>query len=156
MKEDYKDRKLKLAKWNFREEKYSNIVLTDKLEIYILELPKCKMKVESENINLWINFIKNLEVSKMSEKADKSLIETVEAIEEAQKKLDELNENEEARYIAHLRDKYVRDANSLKNSGYKEGEKMAIERIARKLKSKYSIEEIIEITGLTKEEIAKL
>ena len=33
---------------------------------------------------------------------------------------------------------------------------MAIERIARKLKSKYSIEEIIEITGLTKEEIVKL
>lgn len=166
---DFKFEKLKcvdkiVTKWNFREEKYSNIVLTDKLEIYILELPKCKMEVESENINLWINFIKNLEVSKMSEKADKSLIETVEAIEEAQKKLDELNENEEARYIAHLRDKYVRDANSLKNSGYKEGKKAGIEKgvklekieIARKLKSKYSIEEIIEITGLTKEEIVKL
>ena len=58
----------------------------------------------------------------------------------------------------------MRDANSLKNSGYKEGKKAGIEKgvklekieIARKLKSKYSIEEIIEITGLTKEEIVKL
>ena len=174
---DFKLEKLKdadkvLTKWNFREEKYNNIVLTDKLEIYILELPKYKMRAGSENMDLWINFIRNLEVLEMSGKIDKSLMETVEAIEEAQRKLDELNENEEARYIAHLRDKYVRDAESLKSFGYSEGEKAGIEKgvkqgveqgaklekikIAKKLKEKVSIEEVMEITGLTKEEIETL
>lgn len=175
---DFRLKKLKevnkvLTKWNFREEKYSNIILTDKLEIYILELPKYKMKTESENVNLWINFMRSLEVLEMSEKADKSVMETVEAIEEAQRKLEKLNENKEARYIAHLREKYVRDANSLRDSGYREGEEKGIKegkkigieegiksekiKAAQKLKSKgYSIEEIQEITELTREEIEKL
>lgn len=69
------------------------MVLTDKIKIYILELPKIeKMKSEDKNLNLWIKFIKDLEVKEMSndEEKDEKLEETIKAIQEAEKKYEEL------------------------------------------------------------------
>ena len=38
--ENIKNIKQYITKWNFREETYSKIILTDALELYIIELPK--------------------------------------------------------------------------------------------------------------------
>ena len=149
-----------------REKNYGNIVLTDKIKVYILELPKIeRMKSKDESLNLWIKFMKDLEVKKMVDKEDKELEETIQAIQEAEKKYEELCQDEHARYIAELREKYIEDSISIRQLGYengrkdgkKEGKKQELERIAKNMKDRnYSVEEIMQITRLTKKEIEQL
>ena len=57
---------------NEEQENNGNIVLTDKIKVYILELPKIeRMKSEDKNLNLWIKFIKDLEVKHMADNEEK-------------------------------------------------------------------------------------
>ena len=134
--------------------------MTDKIKVYILELPKIeRMKSEDKNLNLWIKFIKDLEVKHMAENEEKDgkLEETIKAIQEAKKKYEELCQDEHARYIAELREKYVEETASVRQMGYEEGKEKEKKEIAKSMKEKkYSIEEIMQITELTKEEIEKL
>ncbi len=184
--EKHKNVKKILTEYEMREKNYGNIVLTDKIKVYILELPKIeRIKSKDESLNLWIKFMKDLEVKKMVDKEDKELEETIQAIQEAEKKYEELCQDEHARYIAELREKYIEDSISIKQLGYEngrkdgkkegkkqglaegmkkgkeegvqEGRKQELERIAKNMKNKnYSIEEIIQITQLTKKEIENL
>lgn len=176
--EKHKNVKKILTEYEMREKNYGNIVLTDKIKVYILELPKIeRIKSKDESLNLWIKFMKDLEVKKMVDKEDKELEETIQAIQEAEKKYEELCQDEHARYIAELREKYIEDSISIKQLGYEngrkdgkkegkkqgleegiqEGKKQELERIAKNMKNKnYSIEEIIQITQLTKKEIENL
>ena len=88
-----------------------------------------------------------------NEEKDEKLEETIKAIQEAKKKYEELCQDEHARYIAELREKYVEETASVKQMGYEEG----IKKTAKIMKEKkYPIEEIMQITELTKEEIEKL
>lgn len=164
----HKEVKKILTEYEMREKDYGNIVLTDKIKVYILELPKIeRMKSEDKNLNLWIKFIKDLEVKHMAEneEKDEKLEETIKAIQEAKKKYEELCQDEHARYIAELREKYVEETASVRQMGYEEGLEKGLEtgqekekkEIAKSMKEKkYSIEEIMQITELTKEEIEKL
>ncbi len=145
-------------------ENNGNIVLTDKIKVYILELPKIeRMKSEDKNLNLWIKFIKDLEVKEMSndEEKDEKLEETIKAIQEAKKKYEELCQDEHARYIAELREKYVEETASVRQMGYEEGLETGQEKEKKKTAKimkdkKYSIDEIMQITELSREEIEKL
>ena len=73
---DYNLKKLEkvnkfITKWNIREEENPKIILTDVLEIYIIELEKFSKLTKTranQNLNFWIDFIKNPEVVKMSKK----------------------------------------------------------------------------------------
>ena len=63
---DYNLEKLKnfpdyLTKWNIREEKYQNLVLTNVLELYIISLSKAKNCTKSKQNELynWLQFINN-------------------------------------------------------------------------------------------------
>ena len=63
---DYNLEKLKnfpdyLTKWNIREEKYQNLVLTNVLELYIISLNKAKNCTKSKQNELynWLQFINN-------------------------------------------------------------------------------------------------
>ena len=100
-----------------------------------------------------------------NEEKDEKLEETIKAIQEAKKKYEELCQDEHARYIAELREKYVEETASVRQMGYEEGLEKGLEtgqekekkEIAKSMKEKkYSIEEIMQITELTKEEIEKL
>ena len=88
-----------------------------------------------------------------NEEKDEKLEETIKAIQEAKKKYEELCQDEHARYIAELREKYVEETASVKQMGYEEGVKKTAKIMKEK---KYPIEEIMQITELTKEEIEKL
>ena len=88
-----------------------------------------------------------------NEEKDEKLEETIKAIQEAKKKYEELCQDEHARYIAELREKYVEEIASVKQMGYEEGVKKTAKIMKEK---KYPIEEIMQITELTKEEIEKL
>ena len=138
--------------------------MADKIKVYILELPNIeRMKREDKNLNLWIKFIKDLEVKHMvdNEEKDEKLEETIKAIQEAKKKYEELCQDEHARYIAELREKYVEETVSVRQMGYEEGLETGQEKEKKKTAKimkdkKYSIDEIMQITELSREEIEKL
>ena len=158
------------TKWNIREEEYQKVILTEVMEFYIIELPKYeryKEKNKNEKLNRWIKFIKEPGGMEMGE--DK-------AIQKAKEVLEEISQDERERYLAELREKYILDQKAIEDAGYDKGlkdgmtqgisrglaqgrqeEKKKILKIAQNLlKQNMSIEQIKEITGLTKEEIERL
>ena len=150
-----------VTKWNIREEEYSKIILTDVLEICIIELPKYTKYAQNkgyENINLWIKFIKNPEVVIMKNKNDSQEIkETKQAINKAKEKLEQLSETKHERELAELREKYVRDQYSVQKYGYLKGIEEEKIRVTKKmLEQNIDINTIIAITGLSKEEIEQI
>lgn len=146
------------TKWQIREEEYHQIVLTDIMELYIIELPKfmkCK-KNNKKEMNMWLRFIQNPEVVKMSENAE---------IQKAQKELERISNDAHERYLAELREKYIMDQKAIEDAGYDKGKKVGITvgrkeekiEIAKEMLQKgLAIELICDITKLTKEEIEAL
>lgn len=154
-----------ITKWNIREEEYKSVILTDVLELVIIELPKYMKyakKEKRENLNLWLEFFENPEVRIMSNENDeKNIKETKEAIKKAQEKLEEISQNEHERYLAELREKYIRDQFAVQEYGYVKGkeegrEEVKIEVAKKLLEMGIDPETICATTGLSKEEIAKL
>ena len=166
-----------ITKWNLREEEYPESILTNAIEIYIIELPKFKAgtnKTVNEKLDLWIKFIKNPEVISMKNAEDTE-------IKKAKEVLEQISNDEYERYLADLREKMILDKKSLESYGYNKGLEEGLEQgiqqgieqgiqqgiqqaskaksieIAKKLLAKkIDIETIIESTGLSKEEIQSL
>lgn len=129
-------------------------ILTDKVEIHIIELEKLE---ENKNISDdkeidWLNFLINPE----SEKVKKKMEENKE-LKEAKEKLDKITEDERMQQLAWWREKAIYESNTDKNLAFEKGQKEAIKKVGRKMKKeKMPIETIIEITELTREEIENL
>ncbi|MCI8345611.1 MAG: Rpn family recombination-promoting nuclease/putative transposase [Clostridia bacterium] len=141
------------TKWNFREEDYSDVVLTDAMEIHIIELSKIQQYSENKKLDIWVNFINGV--------GDFDMSKANEPIKKAKKILEEISDNEYEQYLAHLREKYILDQNNLLDTGYERGLEQGTRNksieIAKKLKEEnIDIEIIIKTTGLTKEEIERL
>lgn len=92
-----------------------------------------------------------------------------ENIQKAQEELERINADEQERQLAELRMKYIRDTTSLKNGARREGlergkkighdegiREEKIHNAKKMLEKNIPVETIIEITGLTKEEIENL
>ena len=84
-----------------------------------------------------------------------------EYIKKAKEKLDEINQNEEERRLAEIRERTIRDEMAIRDSGYidgmKDGEKKGILKIAKILLSKkMELKDIMEITQLSKKEIENI
>ena len=82
-------------------------------------------------------------------------------IKKAMKELEKMSEDEELRRLAELKEKAIRDEKSAKyrwtEEGIKEGKKQEKIEIAKKLlELNTTIEDIIKVTELTKEEILKI
>ena len=169
---DYNLEKLKkipeyVTKWNIREEKYGKIILTDVLEIYIIELNKLKNGAVKDNqkLNSWLYFIKNSKVVVNKNMRE----EDIEEIKKAQKILEDISADEHEKWLAEMRLKYIRDKHAIEDfgydKGYKSGQSKGIEigskkkqeEIARNLKKEnVDIQFIARVTGLTEEEIEKI
>jgi predicted transposase/invertase (TIGR01784 family) len=127
---------------------------TDKLEIITIELPKFKQQnpnVENK-LNQWLWLIIG------EEERIKMAIKKNEKIEKAVEIIDQMSMDPKEWELYRSRQMAIMNYNiSMSNSekkGEKIGEKKAKEEIARKMINKGTkLEEIIEITGLTKEEI---
>ena len=151
-----------ISKWSIREEEYQKIVLTDVMEIYIIELNKFKNYKEKSNhnsLNSWIEFIESPEVVDMSNKE----------IQKAKKVLEEISQDEHEQYLAELREKYIMDQKAIEDAGYDKGLKAGIEQginqginqeklqIAKKMLSKkIDLNTISELTGLSIQELKNL
>lgn len=171
------------TKWQIREEEYKSVILTDDLELYILELPKGNkngIRMEQQ-LKPWLNFFENPKDMEMVDMSSKNTI----AVKEAKKVLEQISQDEREQYLAHLREKYILDQKAIEEFGYdnglEDGLKQGIEKglqdglkrgleqgledglrqrtieIAKEmLKQKCTIDFIITVTGLTKEEIENL
>lgn len=157
------------TKWNFREEDYPEVILTEAMEIYIIELPKLTKHAKNTNkerLNLWAEFIKNPEVKIMiDENDDEKTVETKKTIQKAQETYEQLQNDKHEMELAELRLKYILDQNSIRNSGYREGkeagekdgaQKEKIEIAKKLLEQDVNIRTIVTATGLSKEEIEEL
>ena len=80
-----------------------------------------------------------------------------ENLKEAVEKLDRISEDEKMQRIIELREKAIRDEHAIYAKGVDDGIEKGIMKIAKSmLKKGMNVSDIIEITGLTKEEIEKL
>ena len=105
------------TKWNIREEEKRDIILTDKLEIHIIELEKLKNKDGKEKLKQWCKFIK------MPESVGES---TMKEIKMAKEELNKISQDKKERRLAELREKAIMDEMAIRDSGYNDGKKEGI------------------------------
>ena len=173
---DYEMEKIKElpthTKWQILNSENGRTLLTEDLELHIIEIPKIKRMLETGKLKKWILFLENPDGEET-----KKMAENEEEIKEAIETLEEISSDEEKERIAELRLKYIMDKKSetrtareigLKQGleeGRKEGRKKGIEEgrkeanieIAKKLKKKgMKTKEIAEITELSEETVSKL
>mgnify|MGYP004567692833 FL=1 len=140
--------------------KNGKTILTEDLEIHIIEIPKINRMLENGKLKKWILFLENPEGEETKRMAEKE-----KEIKEAIETLEDISSDEEKERIAELRQKYIMDRTSeirtAKEIGIKEGleegsKKEKLE-IAKKLKQEnIETDIIVKTTGLTKEEIEEL
>ena len=166
----FKDLNKYQTKWNIREEDYKDIILTEDIEIRIVELKKyIEMKKQKKvKQNIWLDFLiepKGREVLKAM-KSNERIREAVDAWETA-------TMDEQIRDLA-LRIQFAEmdrnsDLDCAREEGYDAGMKSGVKRgieqgieqeklqnAKKMLEEHIPIEIVIKITGLTKEEIEKL
>ena len=141
------------TRWKIMEENYAKQSFTDKLYIVIIELEKLKGIKETDNEELlnWCKFIKNPEEMEGEDMKN-------EYIKKAKEKSDEINQSEEERRLAEIRERTIRDEMAIRDSGYIDGKNEGIleakkEIIKQMLKYKAPIEYIMKITNIPKSEI---
>ena len=129
--------------------------MTDKLEIHIIEIPKAIKEYRNNKGNevlQWMMFLNEPESMEVEE-----IMKENKEIEQAKITLRELSEEEENQRIAELREKHILDAQDIYETGIEKGKKEEKINITKKLLDmNVTIEKIVEITGLTKEEIEKI
>ena len=149
------------SRWKIMEDKQGKkIILTQKLEIDIIELPKIIGKEkEQDNLLDWLYFLENPKSERVTEKMKEN-----ENLKEAVKKLDNLSEDERMQRIADLRQKAIMDEKAIYEKGLEVGiekgimegsQKEKIEIAKKMLDLKIDKETIAEATGLTEQEIEK-
>ena len=158
------------TKWRIIENENRKIVLTDKLEIHIIQLEKINEDTDGISPGLldWLMFLQNPE----SERVLKSM-ENNRELKEAREKLEQISQDEQMRQLAWWREKGILEENErikqekrIKEGQKKldEGQKKLDEKekafknkqkefAKRLLKTGVSMKEVLEITGLTEKDI---
>lgn len=133
------------------------ILYNELMEFHVLELPKLpKAETDEGALWLWSKFLKAENREEMGELAKKDehiaeAVHEVDAIYEERLKHDAYIRRQMAIWDENTRQKYAR------LEGLEEGRAEAKQEIAHRMKAKgISAEEIVEITGLTAEEIEAL
>lgn len=171
------------------------VILTDFIEIVIIELPKIYRLNENEKDNKlldWLYFLENPSSEKV-----KKIMEENEGVKEARDKLEEISDDIIMQRLADYRESAIWEEKAARRTatrkgleegmkkglkqglkqGIKQGMKQGIEQgmeqgikegreegrksekieLAKKMKNKgFSIQEIIDITELSKEEVEKI
>ena len=150
------------TEWKIREKNFSKIVLTNVFELHIIELPKIKRLLKERNIHdeekdlaKWIKFLTNPE-----ELGELDMCEN-EELKKAKEEFENIQNDEYEQRMAELRMKHIMDTKAIEEYGYDkglaEGKKQDKLEIAQKLLKKgISIEEIMELTELKKDDIEKI
>lgn len=140
--------------------------MTNILEIHIISLPKLMKMIKNEEIPkqdeklaIWSKFIVNPEM------LEKSEMQRNKVVKKAKDELGNMSRSEYEQRLVELREEAILDRNTQILSNYESGveeaikqgkKEVCIEIAKRLLNLKKTKEEIIEIIGLTKEEIEKI
>ncbi len=141
---------------------YQNKILTDRLEIHFIQIPKFKKEERGIQTKMeqWMQFI-----SQSNPKGVELAMKENKEIKKANDEYEYLTGEAEERRLAFLRDKAIRDEKSMREAGREEGKQEGREEGERKkqieiakelLKMGMKIEEIERATKLTKEQIEKI
>ena len=137
--------------------------MTSYFEIIIIELPKAirEYKTNKEDGALqWMMFLENPEDMEVTK-----IMEENENIKEAKEELDRISQDDVLRRMAFKAELERMDNEQMMYEARRDGKKEGIEQGAKEkelqiaknmLKKGMNVSDIIEITGLTKEEIEKL
>ena len=140
------------SKWNMRELEKRDRVLTEDIEIHIIEIPKMyreKAKGKREKLKEWLYFLENPESKEVL-----GYMESNENMKEAKEKLDTISEDERIRKLAELREKAILDEKEAEYTGYCKGKEDGIRAIVQNMKKEgLEIETIMKVTNLSKEQI---
>lgn len=144
------------TKWQLREEKYQEIILTEFCELHIIEMPKAIQEYQRNKQNemlQWMMFLNNPENEEVF-----GIMEENKDIKEAKEELDKISQDEilwkEALDIEITRMDIEQRMEDAEKKGIQQGEKKAKLEDAKKMLEKgINILIIEEITGLSKEEI---
>ena len=143
------------TKWKLREEIDKDLVLTDKIEISIIELSKVKGEYEKNKKNKkaqWALFINDPNTEEVKE-----IMKDNKDIEEAVITVHEMTEDEHMRRMADLREKAIMDEKAIRRKGYEDGKAEERRSNAKKMKElKMSNEQICQILNITQEELKEL
>ncbi len=171
--------------WNLREQEYYSKIITKDIEMHILEIPKIKNnEILKDELALWLKFIENPQNKEVNEKmsdnrfldqareelADLSddpdfqymvLSRTLFLMDQEVYKEQAMEEGREEGLRQGKEEGRKQGIKEGKKEGMEEGIKEGIKEekinMAKKLlKLKMSIEQIVEITELTEEEIKKI
>ena len=137
-------------------------ILTDKIEIHFIQIPKFKKqrKDMKTKLDMWMEFISQIDKEGVENAMSKN-----KEIKKAQEEYEYLTGEENERRIAFLMDKAIRDEKSAYvdgkqdgiKLGQKDGERKKQREIAKKMKERgIEIKEIEEITGLNQKQIEDL
>ena len=160
---EFKTIKKAQTNWQIREEEYKSIILTSYFEIIIIELPKAIREYETNKEDgalQWMMFLENPEDVEVTK-----IMEENENIKEAKEELNRISQDDVLRRMAFKAELERMDNEQMlyeaKRDGKKEGviegakeEKLQIAK--NMLKKGMDLSDIIEITGLMKEDIEKL
>ena len=107
------------TKWKLREDENAQIILTDKIEIRIIELKKIMkeyIKNKQSTKNQWIMFLNNPE-----DKEVEGIMKENEEVKEAVVEVRKMSEDEKMRRLADLREKAIRDEAACYDAGVSDG-----------------------------------
>ena len=140
---------------------YNNEILTGDLELHFIQIPKCKKEKIKTTLDFWIRFISNIKDEEVEKMKGEISEETWNAVKEVQEEYWRIMADPEMSAIAELREKSIMDRKfamaHARKVGIEKGEKNKTIEIAKKMKQiNMSIDQIEEVTGLSKEEIEKM
>ena len=151
--------------WNLREEEYHNIILTDNIEMHILEIPKIKdNEILKDELVQWLKFIENPE----NKEVQKFMCEN-KYLKQAREELAYLSGDPDFQRLLESRAGFLMDMDMLQDQvreeglaegrakGLAEGKRKNQIEIAKKLlELNIPIYKISVATGLTEKEIKEL
>ena len=120
--------------WNLREKLNPKLILTDKIEIRIIELKKVQEEYKRDKTNKkaqWMLFINN-----PNDKEVQELVEKNEEIKEATIEVEKMSEDEKMQRLAFLREKAILDEKDIYRAGIDKGVKKGEERRREKAEEK--------------------
>ena len=151
--------------WNLREQDFHRKIISNNIEMHILEIPKIKdIEILDDELAQWLKFIEN----PGNKEVEKFMCEN-RFLKQAKEELAYLSGDPDFQLLVESRAGMLRDIYSFQKAEREEGLKEGIEKgiekgkkefqikmAKRLLKLKMPIDQIIEVTELTKEEILKL
>lgn len=145
------------TKWEIREEEYSKVILTEMLEIHIIELSKLTRQLKEgiieakDKVALWAQFIIDPEM------LGEEVMKENEDIKMANEELEKLKQDEREEWLAFSRLMYKMDKKAAEEYQYEKGIKDTQKEVVLNLnKMKIKTEDICKAVNLTKEEVEKI